>query len=320
MNHIEQSQRNFFSSATIDRSARTLGDDALLTALMHDKRARFVPIWNDKVLVLKNTHGFLEKVSVTKDELSSRFTCTTPPIYLGHINKLYYFSAAVEPNGEDRIRFTDLRYCSALISDVDNSLLGYALTLQAWHKNYQYCGLCGSPNLRLQGGHILRCSNPECLRQHFPRTDPAIIVLVQYEDRALFGRKAEWPTSRYSTIAGFVEPGESAEQAVVREVAEETGIQVATSSYHSSQPWPFSSSLMLGYIAEAQGLTNIQLNDKELEDARWLSRKEIIHQLSTGKFVPPTSISISFRLIEDWFNRGNPVPFRMLCENNNVID
>ena len=169
---------------------------------------------------------------------------------------------------------------------------------------------------RITGGQILRCSNPECLREHFPRTDPAIIVLEQYEDRALFGRKAEWPGSRYSTIAGFVEPGESAEQAVVREVAEETGVHVAKSSYHSSQPWPFSGALMLGYTAEAQGYTSIQLNDKELEDARWISRKEIIAELSTGKFVPPTSISISFRLIEDWFNIDSPVPFRMLCENN----
>ena len=92
MNHIEQSQRNFFSSATIDRSARTLGDDALLADLIHDKRARFVPIWNNKVLVLKNTDGVLEKVSLAKDELSSRFTCITPPIYLGLINKSYYFS------------------------------------------------------------------------------------------------------------------------------------------------------------------------------------------------------------------------------------
>ena len=316
MNHIEQSQRNLFSSITIDRSARTLGDDKLLTALMDDQRAKFVPIWTDKVLVLKNKHGILKKVRVTKDELSSRFTCITPPIYLGHINRSHYFSAGVEPNGEEREKFTDLRHCSALLSDVDNSLLGYALTLQAWYKNYQYCGLCGAPNLGLRGDHILRCSNPECLREHFPRTDPAIIVLVQYEDRALFGRKAEWPAHRYSTIAGFVEPGESAEQAVVREVAEETGVEVIESSYHSSQPWPFPGSLMLGYTAHA-GLSQIHLNDQELEEAKWLNRRELADQLLSGEFLPPTSISISFRLVEDWFNRDYSAPFQMLCENNN---
>ena len=134
-------------------------------------------------------------------------------------------------------------------------------------------------------------------------------------DRALLGRKAEWPEHRYSTIAGFIEPGESAEQAVVREVEEETGVEVVEIRYHSSQPWPFPSSLMLGYRAQA-GQHQIQLNDQELEAAVWLSRSEIMSRMECGEFLPPTQISISFRLIEDWFNRDSQIPFRMLCENN----
>ena len=138
---------------------------------------------------------------------------------------------------------------------------------------------------------------------------------MEHGDHVLLGRKAEWPEHRYSTIAGFIEPGESAEQAVVREVEEETGVEVIESTYHSSQPWPFPSSLMLGYLARA-GQHQIQLNDQELETAVWLTRSEITGRMKRGEFLPPTRISISFRLIEDWFDRDSAVPFRMWCENN----
>ena len=318
MNHIEQSQRNLFSSVTIDRSIRTLGNDDSLKTLIDNQHARFLPIWNNKILVFKN-RGRLAKVEITRDELSTRFTSFTTPIYLGYIDKSHYFAAEVEPSKGKYDEFTDFRNSATFLAIDDASLLGYALTMLTWHKNYRYCGLCGAQTLDWQGGHILKCSNPACLHEHYPRTDPAIIVLVQYQDRALFGRKAEWPAFRYSTIAGFIEPGESAEQAVIREVTEETGIQVIKASYHSSQPWPFSSSLMLGYMAQANGLTDIQLNDKELEDAQWLSRAQISKQLITGKFVPPTSISISYRLIEDWFDSDSSTPFRLLCENNKSV-
>ena len=144
-------------------------------------------------------------------------------------------------------------------------------------------------------------------------------MLVERNERALFGRKPEWPSHRYSTIAGFVEPGESAEQAVVREVAEETGIEVTAVRYHSSQPWPFPGSLMLGYHAEA-GSDDISLNDRELDDALWLDREEIATRMDQGLFVPPPSISISFRLIEDWFDRDAPFSLRQMCQNNGVAE
>jgi NAD+ diphosphatase len=144
-------------------------------------------------------------------------------------------------------------------------------------------------------------------------------VLVESDDHALFGRKPEWPKHRYSTIAGFVEPGESAEQAVVREVAEETNINVLSAHYHSSQPWPFPGSLMLGYHAKATK-TQISLNDQELEDAQWLSREEIITRLNQGLFVPPPKISISFRLIEDWFNQSATIPLKKLLHQSGAAD
>ncbi len=143
------------------------------------------------------------------------------------------------------------------------------------------------------------CTNAACRSEQFPRIDPAIIVLISDGERALLGRQASWPLGRYSTIAGFVEPGESLEDAVSREVFEETGIDIDRVEYHSSQPWPFPASLMLGFTAHAV-TTEIHLRDNELEDAQWFTRAD----LASGKPLVPPNVSISFRLIEDWFNAG----------------
>jgi len=146
---------------------------------------------------------------------------------------------------------------------------------------------------------VLVCSDPGCRSEQFPRIDPAIIVLVSDGDRALLGRQASWPPGRYSTIAGFVEPGESLEDAVAREVGEETGILVDSIEYHSSQPWPFPASLMLGFTARAV-TQEVRLRDQELEDARWFTRA----QLAAGTPLLPPRQSISFRLIEHWYEAG----------------
>jgi NAD+ diphosphatase len=151
----------------------------------------------------------------------------------------------------------------------------------------------------------MHCSNAGCATDHFPRIDPAIIVLVSDGERALLGRQASWPAGRYSTIAGFVEPGESLEDAVVREVLEETGVTVLESDYHSSQPWPFPASLMIGYMARASGNAQPRA-DEELEDVRWFTRE----QIAAGEAGLPPPQSVSFRLIEDWYDSGSPVPLR----------
>ena len=139
------------------------------------------------------------------------------------------------------------------------------------------------------------CTDPSCAQEYFPRIDPAIIVLVSDGERALLGRQASWPARRYSTIAGFLEPGESLEDAVVREVAEETGVEVSQVRYHSSQPWPFPSSVMVGFQARAEPGSPVRLGG-ELEDARWLTRE----QVRSGEVLAPPTQSISWRLIEAW--------------------
>jgi len=165
--------------------------------------------------------------------------------------------------------------------------------------------VCGAPSVSASAGHVMRCSNTDCATDHFPRIDPAIIVLVSDGGRALLGRQASWPAGRYSTIAGFVEPGESLEDAVAREVLDETGVTVTESDYHSSQPWPFPASLMIGYMARASADAQPRA-DEELEDVRWFTRAEI----ATGKAGLPPPQSVSFRLIEDWYDSGSPVPLR----------
>jgi NAD+ diphosphatase len=192
----------------------------------------------------------------------------------------------------------DLRQVGALMEREEAGLLGYARALSLWHDRHRFCGQCGSATRSIKAGHARQCSNAACGLQHFPRLDPAIIVLITDGKRVLLGRQARWPSQRYSTIAGFVEWGESLEEAVAREVHEETGVRIDEVRYHSSQPWPFPSSLMLGFIAHA-ATTEITRHDGELEDARWLSRDE----LRNGVVVLPPVHAISFALIESWYNQ-----------------
>jgi NAD+ diphosphatase len=191
--------------------------------------------------------------------------------------------------------FEDLRGLSDRLGPGDAALLAYARGMILWHERHAYCSACGSTTLSVEAGHARECTG--CGTKHFPRVDPAIIVLVADDSRCLLGRQAAWPAGRYSTIAGFVEPGESLEDAVRREVHEETGIRVGELGYQGSQPWPFPSSLMLGFRAAPLD-DAIALHDGELEDARWVTRDEI----AAGRILLPPRVSIAYRLIEAWFD------------------
>jgi NAD+ diphosphatase len=196
--------------------------------------------------------------------------------------------------------FEELRPLATLLTAEEAGLLAYARALAVWRARHRHCGVCGAPTAPTHAGHCLTCSNPACAQEYYPRIDPAIIVLVSDGERALLGRQASWPERRYSTIAGFVEPGESLEDAVAREVAEETGVAVWQVRYHSSQPWPFPSSVMLGFQARAAVGAAIRVGP-ELEDARWFTRA----QLTSGEVLAPPSQSISWRLIENWLEGGS---------------
>jgi NAD+ diphosphatase len=192
-------------------------------------------------------------------------------------------------------RLEELRPLTALLPAEEAGLLAYARALAIWRARNRFCGACGSRTVSTHAGHCLACTNPVCQHEIFPRLDPAIIVLVSDGERALLGRQASWPPRRFSTIAGFVEPGESLEDAVLREVAEETGVLVDAVHYHSSQPWPFPSSLMLGFRAHAAPGSPVTVG-RELEQACWCTRA----QLTSGEVLAPPTQSISWRLIQSW--------------------
>jgi len=316
MDHLQQSRLNLLTSHMLDRGSLVRLDTETLELRIQDRRARFIGIHKMQIAIDPGDDTL--PAWLTRDEALERFGHVDPWIYLGEQNDAVYFALNLDEHGREPLDdFVGLRALAFHLDPADSTVLAYAQAMVAWHKRHRYCGRCGESTESRQGGHVRQCANPSCAILHYPRTDPAIIVLVEKGDKALFGRKPEWPSHRYSTIAGFVEPGESAEQAVVREVAEETGVEVVGARYHSSQPWPFPGSLMLGYHAQA-GAELISLNDQELEEACWLTREEIISRLGQGIFIPPPSISISFRLIEDWFDRNSNIPFKTVLEKSDA--
>lgn len=186
----------------------------------------------------------------------------------------------------------------------DQGLLVQAQALAEWHRSHLHCGGCGGTLRRGGGGYVSVCD--DCGRQHFPRTDPAVIMLVlDDEDRALLGRQPTWPRGRWSTLAGFVDPGESLEDAVRREVMEEAGVAVGEVVYFGNQPWPFPSSLMVGFFARAT-TTAIHMDDDELESAQWFTREEIAAGAGSGELVVPGEFSISGSLLRAWY--GDRLP------------
>jgi NAD+ diphosphatase len=198
-----------------------------------------------------------------------------------------------------------LRQVGALLSDRDAGLLTHAVALANWHDSHTHCPRCGTPTVPAPAGHMTTCPNDGT--DHFPRLDPAVIMLVtDPEDRCLLARNATWPQGRMSVLAGFVDPGESAEHAVAREVLEETSIRVGQIRYLGSQPWPMPRSLMLGFQSVAQGGQEIRVDEEEIAEARWFTRDELRAAVDTGEMsVAPTS-SIARRLIEFWYGSALP--------------
>jgi NAD+ diphosphatase len=266
---------------------------------LHDERSRLVPVWNSRNMLGAGAEPRAAFVDLGCVPVERRGIDDL--ILLGQTGGssffAYEFDGIEPPQLTEGGRFEDLRHVGSLLPPEEAGILGYARALVSWRRRNRFCGTCGTPTVATKGGHVLVCTNPACRHEQFPRLDPAIIVLVSDGPRALLGRQASWPVGRYSTIAGFVEPGESLEDAVAREVLEETGILVGGIEYHSSQPWPFPCSLMLGFTAHA--LTqHVHGRDEELEDVRWFTRADIA---SGTPMLPPTT-SISFRLIEHWFD------------------
>jgi NAD+ diphosphatase len=300
-------QMNIFAGPYLDRASHLRQDPSWFAAALADERSRAIPVWNSRTLVAE---GDVQRaVYLPLSAVPPARRNGEDLILLGRFDGIDYFTYDIDsveaPPLPPGARFEDLRLVASLLPVEEAGLLGYARALVSWRRRHRFCGTCGAKTVSAKSGHVLVCSNAQCRTEQFPRVDPAIIVLVSDGERALLGRQASWPAGRYSTIAGFVEPGESLEDAVAREVLEETGIEVDAIEYHSSQPWPFPASLMLGFTAHAL-TSEVHLKDRELEDARWFTRAD----LASGTPLVPPGVSISFRLIEHWFNAGGGRPLR----------
>ncbi|MBV9554529.1 MAG: NAD(+) diphosphatase, partial [Alphaproteobacteria bacterium] len=291
-----------------------------------DPGSQFVPVWRSQNLVLDLTDaepraivfGAGHAVALLGDDDAEVHLAQGRIVFLGEIEARAHFaldlsahetpldlaSPALAASGiaSDGARFADLRQLAGRLARHEGALLALARAMVWWHSRHRFCGLCGSPTLSEEAGHMRRCTNPDCKTMHFPRTDPAVIMLVSDGERALLGRNKNFPPGMYSTLAGFVEPGESLEDAVAREVREETGVEVGLVTYHSSQPWPFPANIMLGFHAEA-ATSEVQVDYGELEDAKWFERDWLLAHADDNSFRLPRLDSIARRLVEDWLHR-----------------
>ncbi|HEX5299713.1 MAG TPA: NAD(+) diphosphatase [Streptosporangiaceae bacterium] len=218
---------------------------------------------------------------------------------------VYFGVSAPLPPPPPGARPAYLREAGTLLGDRDAGLFTHAVALANWHDTHTHCPVDGTPTVPDPGGHSTRC--PADGTEHFPRTDPAVIMLVtDPDDRCLLARNAAWPGKRVSILAGFVEPGESAEQAVAREVDEETGIKVTNVRYVGSQPWPMPRSLMLGFRADAPAGQDIMPDTEEIAEAYWFSREGLVAAIEAREIVLPPPVSIARQIIELWFGGNLP--------------
>ena len=308
MDDLKRSLLNVFTHSDLNRMVDQRKDAGGLASLQASPSARFVLFHRDRFLISEETDPVPVLASWSHvDRWQCPIECS---VYLGLRGEHHYFAldipeaSCLDSVSSGDVSLAGLREFGYLLKAEDATLLSYAKAMFHWHRAHKFCGVCGSVTQSVQGGHCRQCTEPACARVHFPRTDPAIIVAVTKDDKCLFGRQTAWPEYRYSVIAGFVEPGESVEQAVVREVREETNIDLETVNYHSSQPWPFPGSIMLGFTATASS-QEVRLNDGELQDAHWRNTSEVIEGMKSGEFRVPPRLSIAYRLIEDWFDANS---------------
>ena len=296
------SRANVYTGSPLDRAAERRTDAAFIAASLASSEALVAPVWRSQNLFRDERARFLstadaQAVESDPDRWLFLGLWDARPVFALDLS---HHEAPKALLAEDDGEFADIRRIGGLLPAGEASVLAYARGLIHWQSRTRFCGVCGKPCQPASAGHVMLCTG--CGIHHFPRSDPAVIMLVVRRDAILMGHAARFPEGMYSTLAGFVEPGESLEEAVRREVYEETGVRVGAVAYHSSQPWPFPSSLMLGFYGE--GLTEaIEFRDEELTDARWFTRAMCRDPEADG-FRLPGQDSIARRLIEDWGAAG----------------
>jgi NAD+ diphosphatase len=275
MQALDTFEGNVFSGNRLDRAGNLRRSSEWLASQINAPAARFLPVWQLKVPVAVDPTPRLYWLSST--QANGRIKDANPILLGVDEAGTPYFALDADigdPPAFDGIEYQEVRTVAPTVPRGDAALLAQARSLVDWHQRHGFCAVCGSATQMRDAGYVRRCSNTACGAQHFPRTDPVVIMLIQRGDCCLVGRQKWFPAGFYSTLAGFMEPGESIEEAVRREVHEESGIVVGEVRYHSSQPWPYPSSLMIGCFGEALG-DEIVVDKLELEDARWIDRETV---------------------------------------------
>jgi NAD+ diphosphatase len=289
---------------TVDRATERRDDPAWLAAAWAGPRTRVLVVHAGKALVrFSEGHADLVFVSPPEAPPGVRFLLGIDAdgvVYFG-VDSRFGSGTQDEPG----VRPASLRQVGSLLGDRDAGLLTHAVALANWHDTHTHCPICGTPTAVNPGGHSTTC--PKDGTEHFPRTDPAVIMLVtDPADRCLLAHNKAWPDGRVSILAGFVDPGESAEHAVAREVSEEAGITVGRVAYLGSQPWPMPRSLMLGFHAYAEGGQDIHVDAEEIGEAHWYSREQLLESLRARELALPPPVSIARQIIEAWY--GGELP------------
>lgn len=314
-----------YAGGALDRAARLRHDDDWVSAAFVGDDAQTVLICNDRNLVAGSADGEAGlrvatlPLSAVRERLApDSFTW----VLLGLDGQTPMFAVDLPSDALGSVpeileagEFVDIRRVGALVPPEDAALLAYARAILGWHRRHRYCGSCGSPTESRQAGHVRRCRNADCAVDSFPRTDPVVIALVTRRRehdgvmRCLLGRHTRLPRGAYSLLAGFVEPGESPEEAVVREIREETGVEVTDVRYEAAQPWPFPHSMMMGFRATAT-TEDIQLDD-ELEDAQWFTAAEVATfgewEDESAPYRLPRRDSIARVLLDAWLDETSGI-------------
>ncbi len=311
----------YYRELNLDRASESRKDRKWLEQQWTRQQCRVFILRNDKSLIrwTRRPGDMPQAVHLLSAELSSLIEDPSKAVFLGLDDTGPLFALDVSRHREEHLEplvdddeFIDLRQIGWLLDGQQAALLAYARGLVYWNRHHRFCGSCGSPTECRNGGHLRRCTNPDCARMHFPRTDPAVIMLVEDRSnparpRCLLARNARFPSRMMSTLAGFVDPLESLEETVAREVFEECGIRVGEVEYQASQPWPFPSSIMLGFRAQALN-RDIVIDNEEIAEAHWFEAGQLLEFGEWGDdgdgFCLPRRDSIARYLIRSWMEEN----------------